>query len=161
MFNRLFAATAATVALFAFSPANAQVQKAAAPTTSMAAAQETFTGDLCGQKVNLVLKTPGADANPELKKFFGVWGKGKWDINMCNAIAMTEINGNVATVYYFYGIGDRTSTPGFFVETGAVMKDKSLSFVRKGYPVTYDLTDGQLMGWYGATKLSDKLQKLK
>ena len=162
MFNRLLVATAAAVAFLAFSPANAQTNKVSAPGPSVAAAQETFTGDLCGNKVvNLVLKTPGADADPEMMKRFGVWGDGEWDFGMCNAIAVTEINGKVATVHYFYGIGVGVSAPGFVVVKDAVMKDKSLFFTRKGYPVTYDLVNGQLTGWYGATKLTRNLKKLK
>ncbi|MCF8533461.1 MAG: hypothetical protein K9G48_10695 [Reyranella sp.] len=127
-----------------------------------AVAQERFTGDLCGNKADLVLKTPGADANPELKKFFGVWDKGKWDYGMCNALAVTEINGNAATVHYFYGVGVGTSAPGSFVKTDAVMKGKHLFFKSKlGYDVSYELTGGQLMGWFGTTTITDKLQKLK
>lgn len=129
------------------------------------AAQETFTGDICGNKVSLVLKTPGADANPELKKFFGVWGKGKWENNACTGLAVLEIKGNVATIEYFYGAGANSPSqpPGSFVKTDAVMKGKQLFFnSRAGYPVYYELTgEGKLNGWFSANRMIDHLQKLK
>ena len=150
------------VALFTFSPANAQTNISVPGT---AAAEETFSGDLCGNQVNLVLKTPAANADPKLKKHFGVWGLGKWDNGMCTALAVTEINGSVATVHYFYGAGmppNAPGMPGSFVKTDAVMKGKYLFFKSKlGYDVTYELTNGQLMAWFSTVTLSDKLQKLQ
>lgn len=127
-------------------------------------AQDRFAGDLCGNKADVVLKAPGPDANPELKKFFGVWGKGKWINDICTALAVTEINGNTATVQYFYGAGrpPDSTVPNSFVKTDAVMKGKYLFFKSmKGYDVTYEVVDGQLMGWFGNTKLADRLQKLR
>ncbi len=129
-----------------------------------AAAQQHFQGDICGNKADVILKTPGADANPELKKFFGVWGKGKWDNNLCTGLAVTEVKGNTATVQYFYGAGSGSDSPvpGSFVKTDAVMKGKYLSFTSlKGYAVSYELTGGQLKGWFGNVSTSDRLQKLQ
>ena len=80
-------------------------------------------------------------------------------------LAVTEINGSVATVHYFYGAGmppNAPGMPGSFVKTDAVMKGKYLFFKSKlGYDVTYELTNGQLMAWFSTVTLSDKLQKLQ
>lgn len=71
-----------------------------------AAAQEKhYQGDICGNRADIVLKTPSDDANVQLKQFFGVWGKGMWSTRMCTGLAVTEVNGNTATVQYFYGAG--------------------------------------------------------
>lgn len=127
-------------------------------------AQDRFTGDLCGNKADVVLKAPGPDANPELKKFIGVWGKGKWENNLCTALAVTEVNGNTATVRYFYGAGmpPNDTNPGSFVKADAVLKGKYLFFKSlKGFDVSYELVGGQLMGWFGNIKLTERLQKLQ
>jgi hypothetical protein len=129
-----------------------------------AAAQQHFQGDICGNKADVVLKTPGADANPELKKFWGVWGKGKWDNHMCTGLVVSEINGTTATIQYFYGSGSPPDSPvpGSFIKKDAVMKGKYLSFTSlKGYAVSYELTGGQLKGWFGNVSTSDRLQKLQ
>ena len=128
------------------------------------AAQDRFTGDLCGNKADIVLKTPGPDANSELKKFFGVWGKGEWDNGTCFALAVTEVNGNVATIQYFYGTGAPPDSvvPGSFVKTDAVMKGNYLSFTSmKGFPHSYQLVGGQLKGWVGQLTIRNNLQKLQ
>ena len=128
------------------------------------AAQDRFTGDLCGNKADVVMKTPAADANPELKKFFGVWGKGKWENNLCTALAVTEVSGNTATVRYFYGAGipPNDTMPNSFAKADAVMKGKYLFFKSlKGFDVSYELVNGQLMGWFGNIKLTERLQKLQ
>jgi len=132
--------------------------------SSPVVAQERFTGDLCGNKADVILKTPGADANPELKKFYGVWGNGKWINDICTALAVTEVNGNTATVQYFYGAGrpPDSTVPSSFIKTDAVMKGKYLYFrSMKGFEVTYELVDGQLMGWFGNVKLAERLKKLQ
>ncbi|OGC88259.1 hypothetical protein A2419_00965 [Candidatus Adlerbacteria bacterium RIFOXYC1_FULL_48_26] len=154
------------VALFAFTPAHAQVVKAASPTASAAAApDQVFSGKLCDVKVDVVLKTPGADANPELKKFFGVWGEGVWENSACTALAVTEVNGNVATVLYVYGAGSNSvsSPPGSFViQDATVVKGQLFFKSRKGYSVYYQLTSqGRLDGQFGTNLMKRHLPKLR
>jgi len=127
---------------------------------AMPASAQEF--DLCGNKANVILKTPGADASPELKKFWGVWGKGEWAGSICNALVVSEVNGDKATVEYFYGSAPGVPKPGSFVSADATMKGKYLFFKSsKGSDVSYEFTGGQLNGWFGSTALDKKLQKLK
>lgn len=127
-----------------------------------AAAQDRFAGDLCGNKVDVVMKAPAPDANPELRKFHGAWGKGKWATGICNGIVVSEVTPTSATVHYFYGTGPGVPNPGSFVKTDAVMKGKYLFFKSAlGADVSYEMSGNQLTGWFGNTKLADPLQKLQ
>jgi len=137
----------------------AGVAGVAVATAALPAAAGEYT--LCGNKANVVLKTPGADADPTLKQYFGIWDNGKWSTGICNGLVVSEVNGNKATVTYYYGAGPGASaTPGSFTKTDATMKGKYLSFKsEKGADVSYELAGGELKGWFGNTELSKKLQK--
>ncbi len=134
----------------------------AASALPAAAAQQHFKGDICGNKVDIDLKVPGADANPKLKEFFGVWGKGRWSTSTCTGLIVSEINGDKATVHYYYGAGPDAPAAGTFTKTDAVMKGKYLFFKSlRGYDVSYEPTGNQLKGWFGTVTLTDRLQKLQ
>jgi hypothetical protein len=72
------------------------------------------------------MKAPGADANPELRKFHGAWSKGKWATGTCNGIVVSDVTAPSATVYYFYGAGPSVRNTDSLGKTDAVMKGKSL-----------------------------------
>jgi hypothetical protein len=127
-----------------------------------AAAQQHYQGDICGNKVDVDLKAPDANANAQLKPFYGVWAKGRWSTSTCTGLIVSEINGDNATVHYYYGAGPDAPTPGTFTKTDAVMKGKSLYFHSlKGYELSYEMTSSGLKGWFGTTRTDQNLQKLQ
>lgn len=126
-----------------------------------ASAQQRYQGDLCGNKVDVVLTTPDANANPTLKQFFGVWGDGKWSTTTCAGLIVSEINGDKAVVHYYYGAGPDAPHAGVYAPSDAGLKSgKWLLFhSSKGFEVSFELVGDQLKGWFGNNKTAENLKK--
>lgn len=128
------------------------------------AADQHFQGDLCGNKVDVVLKIPDASANPKLKEFFGVWGNGKWSTGTCTGLIVSEINGDKPVVHYYYGAGPDAPAAGVYTPADPGLKSGKWLFFHssKGYEVSFEqVGTNQLKGWFGINKTSQNLQKIQ
>jgi hypothetical protein len=128
------------------------------------AAESHFQGDLCGNKVDVVLKTPGPDANPKLKEFFGVWGNGRWTTGTCAGLIVSEINGDKPVVSYYYGSGADAAQAGVYKPADPGLKSSKwlLFHSSKGYEVSFEPVGAkELKGWFGSVQTDKKLQKLQ
>jgi hypothetical protein len=126
-----------------------------------AAAQQPFSGDLCGNKANVTIKPAPAGTDPKLVAFLGVWSGGKWESGTCNALVVSEINGGKATVTYYFGRGVDVPTPGSFTKTDAAMSGKYLKFISlRGSTVMYEpASGGMIKGWFDSLQTVTNLKR--
>lgn len=126
-----------------------------------AAAQQRFTGDLCGNKVDTTIKAAPAGTDPKLAAYLGVWRDGKWESGTCNGLIVSEINGGKVTVTYYFGTGVGVPQPGSFTKTDAVLSGKYLSFLSlRGSKVMYEPAANEtLKGWFDSMQTATNLKR--
>ena len=89
--------------------------------------------------------------SPELNRFHGMWGNGKWEGKLCHTLVVKVLNdkGTVSAVYSWGGYADWYTNPGYVEQGGEIDGDElDLGRLGNGAEVSYEVKGDNLHGSY-------------